>query len=147
MEHSLHSKFNLCCTLNPVRSQKSIRSITLRGTTTLSTSKVLRKTCYSPRTWRMFSMNGLFLDSEKTSCPEKCGHGFCPYDCSYIGSPHDMEDRQSYVCERRIVRCPNRDCKEKMDFKKVAEAHVMSCYKLRIYCHYCFPPMAKAAVE
>ena len=88
---------------------------------------------------------------EKFSIPSKKAFNLiqlkCPYGCPFVGSPHDMDDHQSYECERRTVRCPNRDCNEKMNFKKLFEEHVMSCDKLRIYCDSCFLPMAKADVE
>ena len=88
---------------------------------------------------------------EKFSIPSKKAFNLirlkCPYGCSYIGSPHDMDDHQSYECESRIVRCPNRNCMEKMGFKKLVEEHVMSCDKLRIYCDTCFLPIAKSEVD
>ena len=71
----------------------------------------------------------------------------CPNGCSYIGSQLDMDEHQSYECEKRTVLCPNRDCKEKMEFKKLFEEHIMACDKLRIYCKSCFLPKAKADVK
>jgi len=71
----------------------------------------------------------------------------CPYACSYIGSPHEMDDHQTYECPKRIVFCPYLDCKQKMAYEKLIAEHIMNCEKLIIYCESCFLPMPKAEVS
>ena len=67
----------------------------------------------------------------------------CPYGCSYIGSPHEMDDHQTYECPKRTVFCPYLQCKQKMTFEILATEHIMKCEKLIVYCNLCFLPLTK----
>lgn len=68
----------------------------------------------------------------------------CPNGCEHIASPHEMDDHQTYECPKRTVKCPYRQCKEKMLFEKLVADHIMNCEKLMIYCDFCLLPVRKS---
>ena len=71
----------------------------------------------------------------------------CPYGCLYIGSPHEMDDHQTYECPKRTVNCPYMECKQKMPFEKLVEEHIMNCENLRIYCEICLLHLRKSDLD
>ena len=71
----------------------------------------------------------------------------CPYGCPYLGSPHEMDDHQTYECPKRTVFCPYLECKQKMTFEILVTEHIMKCEKLIIYCNSCFLPLPKAEIS
>ena len=65
----------------------------------------------------------------------------CPNGCVFIGDPQEMDDHQSYVCEKRIVNCPNPECQEKMTYEKLVQEHFLNCPKRLIFCKGCLLPV------
>ena len=65
----------------------------------------------------------------------------CPYGCAFIGDPQEMDDHQSYVCENRIIKCPNPGCDEKMTYEILVRDHFLTCPKRMIFCKGCLLPV------
>ena len=55
--------------------------------------------------------------------------------------PQEMDDHQSYACEKRIVHCPKPGCEEKMEYEKLVKEHFLTCNKRMIFCKGCLLPV------
>ena len=70
----------------------------------------------------------------------------CPLGCEFIGDPQEMDEHETFRCERRVVCCPSAGCPVKASYKEMTE-HIQSCPNLMINCRRCRLPVKRARLE
>ena len=61
----------------------------------------------------------------------------CPFKCGYVGSSFEMDEHQVYVCPRRRLQCPNKDCEAILEAAVMEREHWPTCTKRRVHCTHC----------
>ena len=61
----------------------------------------------------------------------------CPFHCGFQGNSFEVDEHQVYVCPRRLLQCPNKDCDVIVEAEIMEHVHFPNCTMRRVHCAQC----------